>query len=188
MTTYFLKMKGDNSSQEGSSELEAVVTVAADDEIPKTDARLIEWNAGLLKRLLQQVVAWRLTHGRPGTGFLKLSDELSRNESPIEEVQEVIAFTEPEIKPNVDLKDPTAVELGEAVEAQLHLFVSSIFRTYKKNPFHNFEHASHVAMTVSKMLSRIIGPYDTAFGHRSTGIIASGLVSDSFISSRHFSR
>jgi predicted glycosyltransferase len=29
---------------------------------------------------------------------------------------------------------------------------------YRNNPFHNFEHASHVTMSVSKLLSRIVAP------------------------------
>ena len=29
---------------------------------------------------------------------------------------------------------------------------------YKDNPFHNFEHASHVTMSVSKLLSRVVAP------------------------------
>jgi hypothetical protein len=29
---------------------------------------------------------------------------------------------------------------------------------YRKNPFHNFQHASHVAMSVTKLLSRIVAP------------------------------
>jgi hypothetical protein len=31
---------------------------------------------------------------------------------------------------------------------------------YKDNPFHNFEHASHVTMSVVKLLSRIVAPSD----------------------------
>lgn len=30
--------------------------------------------------------------------------------------------------------------------------------TYRNNPFHNFEHASHVTMSVVKLLSRIVAP------------------------------
>jgi hypothetical protein len=31
---------------------------------------------------------------------------------------------------------------------------------YRDNPFHNFKHASHVMMSVSKLLSRIVAPDD----------------------------
>jgi hypothetical protein len=36
--------------------------------------------------------------------------------------------------------------------AQLSSFVSSIAALYQDNPFHNFEHASHVTMSVVKLL------------------------------------
>jgi 3'5'-cyclic nucleotide phosphodiesterase len=35
---------------------------------------------------------------------------------------------------------------------------------YRDNPFHNFAHASHVAMSVSKLLSRIVAPSETESG------------------------
>ena len=34
---------------------------------------------------------------------------------------------------------------------------------YPENPFHNFEHASHVTMSVTKLLSRIVAPSDMDF-------------------------
>ena len=39
---------------------------------------------------------------------------------------------------------------------------------YRDNPFHNFEHASHVTMSVSKLLSRIVAA-DVAPGEKSDG-------------------
>jgi hypothetical protein len=35
-------------------------------------------------------------------------------------------------------------------------FVEAVKDLYHRNPFHNFEHASHVAMAVTKLLSRIV--------------------------------
>jgi len=35
-----------------------------------------------------------------------------------------------------------------------------VFQRYRQNPFHNFEHASHVTMSVTKLLSRIVAPSD----------------------------
>ena len=34
----------------------------------------------------------------------------------------------------------------------------TIAKSYKNNPFHNFAHASHVTMSVCKLLSRILAP------------------------------
>ena len=42
---------------------------------------------------------------------------------------------------------------------QLKDYVSAIAATYREdNPFHNFEHASHVTMSVVKLLGRIVAP------------------------------
>jgi hypothetical protein len=37
-------------------------------------------------------------------------------------------------------------------------YVTAIASMYRNNPFHNFEHASHVTMSVTKLLSRIVAP------------------------------
>jgi hypothetical protein len=42
--------------------------------------------------------------------------------------------------------------------SQLHNYVATIASLYRDNPFHNFEHASHVTMSVVKLLSRIVAP------------------------------
>jgi hypothetical protein len=41
-------------------------------------------------------------------------------------------------------------------------YVSIIATMYRDNPFHNFEHASHVTMSVVKLLSRIVAPDQVA--------------------------
>ena len=57
-----------------------------------------------------------------------------------------------------DQCDPSDVELPLTVLAQLHDYVATIASNYRSLPFHNFEHASHVAMSASKWLNRIIIP------------------------------
>jgi hypothetical protein len=42
--------------------------------------------------------------------------------------------------------------------SQLRRYVTKIASLYRDNPFHNFEHASHVTMSVVKLLSRIVAP------------------------------
>jgi hypothetical protein len=50
------------------------------------------------------------------------------------------------------------LELEPVVVKQLRNFVDVVCSMYHDNPFHNFEHASHVAMSVTKLLSRIVAP------------------------------
>jgi hypothetical protein len=42
--------------------------------------------------------------------------------------------------------------------SQLRKYISVIASKYKDNPFHNFRHATHVAMSMMKLLSRIVAP------------------------------
>jgi hypothetical protein len=52
-------------------------------------------------------------------------------------------------------KDASEIVLDQQVVLELHQFVLGIAFMYNKNPFHNFLHASHVIMCVTKMLSRV---------------------------------
>ena len=55
-------------------------------------------------------------------------------------------------------EDSNGVEIPTIAVKQLFLLVSNIAKAYRNNPFHNFEHASHVTMSVNKLLSRIVAP------------------------------
>lgn len=57
-------------------------------------------------------------------------------------------------------KAEAAIELDPAVQSQLNTLIAIIAGLYRDNPFHNFEHASHVTMSVVKLLSRIVAPTD----------------------------
>jgi hypothetical protein len=50
------------------------------------------------------------------------------------------------------------VQISETAKAQLREYVSIIASSYHANSFHNFEHACHVTMSVSKLLTRIAAP------------------------------
>lgn len=52
-------------------------------------------------------------------------------------------------------------ELDPVIVEQLNTFVKNIAGMYHENLFHNFEHASHVAMSTVKLLSRIVAPSRT---------------------------
>lgn len=75
------------------------------------------------------------------------------------EVKDIIEFPEFDAKAAQELEDHEPVELDDIVIEQLRDFVTLIADMYSlDNPFHNFEHASHVSMSVSKLLSRIVAP------------------------------
>ncbi|KAG7372034.1 adenylate/guanylate cyclase [Nitzschia inconspicua] len=58
----------------------------------------------------------------------------------------------PIIDDSVEGKD---IQLDKVVDEQLGKYIMNIADTYNPNPFHNVEHASHVALSVTKLLSHM---------------------------------
>ena len=54
--------------------------------------------------------------------------------------------------------DDNSIALDDQVLKELQDYVQTISQLYNKNPFHNFDHASHVVMSVNKLLCRIVAP------------------------------
>ena len=116
--------------------------------------RLIDWNVDLLTSLLKEIVASRQAHGivpQPEKVLceFEMQQTVSDTQNVIAEVQEVIKL--PEYRRVKDV-DPNSITLDEIVVNQLRLFVTNIAGLYQDNPFHNFEHASHVTMSVVSFL------------------------------------
>jgi len=125
--------------------------------LPPKMQRLVDWNADQLSRLLRAVIAKRNARKLSSSFSSKYDKNILRSGTVLEEVKEVITL------PNFDgailsIQDPDSVELPEDVVQQLHDYVTKICMMYRNNSFHNFEHASHVSMSVSKLLSRIVAP------------------------------
>jgi hypothetical protein len=130
--------------------------------------RLIEWNCDVLLRLLKQVVARRETQGqansndKPADESRFMMDSISNGKIVIDEVMEIIKL--PKFNEKFLAVDPDEIHLKAEVVDQLFDYVSNISSMYNNNPFHNFEHASHVTMSVVKLLSRIVAPSDVDSG------------------------
>jgi len=131
-----------------------------DDNIESMDKteRLVEWNVELLTSLLQQIIA-----SREGSAERQLSQRSLREEDTVgggrtvlDEFTPIIAlkrFDADELKAR---RRPSSIDIGTKAKAQLRSYLSSIASMYKDNPFHNFEHASHVTASVKKLLKRIV--------------------------------
>uniref|UniRef100_A0A7S3DMI4 Guanylate cyclase domain-containing protein n=1 Tax=Entomoneis paludosa TaxID=265537 RepID=A0A7S3DMI4_9STRA len=125
--------------------------------------RMIDWNCDILLQLLRLIGAKRQASRRASTSGGMVDTDLDRLERaistgglPVDEIVECIEL--PSFDSAAYEKDPRFVEIGEAVEAQLHSFVTVVASMYRDTPFHNFEHASHVSMSTVKLLSRIVAP------------------------------
>jgi class 3 adenylate cyclase len=125
--------------------------------------RLVDWTGEVLKRLLKQVVANRAlqetAHISSELEIRAAEDAIFAQESnTLDEVEEVVKL--PLYNASMQRSRLIAhdMELPEKAVEQLVEYVRSIATLYRSNSFHNFEHASHVTMSVSKLLSRIVAP------------------------------
>ena len=114
-------------------------------------ARLVEWNVDVLTKILKQIMAKNRIMNSP-TEITQYSSgwarDVSDGKTVLDEVKETIALP-PFHSKMVHLQDEAdRIELDPEVKTQLHEFVSNVAAMYHDNPFHNFEHASHVAMSV----------------------------------------
>jgi 3'5'-cyclic nucleotide phosphodiesterase len=150
----------------GGTGLEGVLGVT---DIDDSLERLIDWNVDVLYSLLKRVMAWRVASGQAST-TLGLSHERKIGASGglvLDEIQmciEVPKFnaevTERAYKEDVDLVDEVKKELKE--------YITAIASGYRKNSFHNFEHASHVILSSNKLMKRIMQPDQVGPDQRTT--------------------
>jgi len=122
--------------------------------------RLIKWNAEMLARLLRQIIARREATGvrpEPLEAIEKVGLHRS-DETVLDEAKAAVNLPtfDANVAKNHNASD--VVDLDNAVTEQLHKYVETLAWGYRRNPFHNFEHASHVTMSVTKLLSRIVAP------------------------------
>jgi 3'5'-cyclic nucleotide phosphodiesterase len=143
--------------------------------------RLVSWNVEILARLLKGVLTRRNNAGALSKKASKKwltplrnpeNDKASTGTIVMDEVKEIILLPEFDAataqRAHAEMSE--SVELPEALAIELRDYVMTISSLYRENPFHNFEHASHVAMSVVKLLSRIVSPSDieVVIGDRGT--------------------
>ena len=173
MQTYWLEIapkdshstsdrKSSSSASSGTSDDHKMLDEAAPIKLaqdPKT-ARLVDWNVDVLLRLIKLIVSRRKSCSIPSDQKKAPQEERYKSDQsstcPLEEVKEIITL--PGFIEAKQQEDPEEVILQKEVGMQLHDYVSNIASIYNNNPFHSFEHASHVTMSVVKLLSRIVAP------------------------------
>jgi class 3 adenylate cyclase len=137
--------------------------VSLDDLDDKTK-RLVDWNVDILSSLLRQITARREASHSSRKGYKvyeMATPKLNMLEGTVlDEVTEIIEL--PAFDPQVARrqKDSKTIQLDTVVLEQLESFVTAVANMYRQNSVHNFEHASHVTMSVVKLLNRIIAPDD----------------------------
>jgi 3'5'-cyclic nucleotide phosphodiesterase len=127
-------------------------TSPEDTKAAKHAERLVKWNVEMLKQLLKQVVAKRQALGLPNVKGVTLPVSKGDIYDEVVEAIEVPSF-DPSVSP--DKLDAGSIDLGSAVEDQLHMYVVEIGSKFSKNDFHGVDHESQVCMSIKKMLTRI---------------------------------
>jgi hypothetical protein len=121
--------------------------------VPDNVERLVSWSADIFLNLLGEIAATRSTLQDT---FLVREVDLrlpTRNgTSVLDEVKEIISL--PKFDSSTVIE--TSVELEPELVKQVRHYITTIALLYRKNPFHNFEHACHVSQSVVKLLSRIV--------------------------------
>jgi hypothetical protein len=139
--------------------------------------RMVGWAVDILSQLLKQIVATRNASLINNAGDIEvyaatldsLEQVIGRKGITVhEEVTEFVPLPkfDPALAERVD--DFNTITLDAAVVDQLRLYVSDVAGMYRDNPFHNMEHATHVTMSISKLLGRIVSA-DVAPGEKDYG-------------------
>ena len=137
-------------------------TALATDRPEKAKERLVDYNAKVFEDLLKKIMATRSRHDN----LAMMLERTHGTRVATKSMRHVFKETHGEIilptfDPNAHyVTDPANVELGDDIVSQLRQFVNKISSLYNDNPFHCFEHASHVLMSVTKLMSRIIAQSD----------------------------
>ena len=198
LTTYFLlsvKKKTSSTNSASTSKIEEVILVKAGNHtkgiktVQKRN-RVADWVVEMLGKLLKEMKAKRkLTGVRPDKR--DIIEALERqcvsgvgpdNKTVIDEVTDCLALPGlgGKSEKSSSNKPSKPVPLDKEVMDELQHYVYSIASLYQKNPFHNFEHASHVSMSCIKLLNRIASHDDDhidSTNHHTYGICSDPLTS-----------
>lgn len=185
LQTYWLNKDGAEGQSSHSSSAGTDTQISQTLKVPVKDnpytaklERLQGWTVEEMIHLVETIVARRqaLSENLNMSRKKGATPPISVSGIPLDEVQDVVQL--PEFDPRTYRKRPRPVRLAAPVVKQLSDLVSMIGALYQNNPFHNFEHASHVAMSVTKLLSRIVNP-------REVGVSEASFEAASFASELH---
>eukprot|EP00538_Stauroneis_constricta_P006078 CAMPEP_0119560742 /NCGR_PEP_ID=MMETSP1352-20130426/15713_1 /TAXON_ID=265584 /ORGANISM="Stauroneis constricta, Strain CCMP1120" /LENGTH=2006 /DNA_ID=CAMNT_0007608791 /DNA_START=28 /DNA_END=6048 /DNA_ORIENTATION=+ len=169
------------------------------------NSRMIDWLSDILMTYLKKIEAQRRdaiasrrqqkqssasgNHAPQHVPLLapigRPDERLPKKDMVLEEVVE--AFTQmPTVKAAPTTTDPETIRLSDAVIDQVREFVRAVSMLYhRENPFHNFDHCSHVTQSATKLLKRIVNPSrsvtrrkNAPMSHESLFLQTHGIASD----------
>jgi 3'5'-cyclic nucleotide phosphodiesterase len=133
--------------------------------IDEKKSRVAAWTVEVLAASLKEIIACRQSRKVKSSPRSKM-EELEReslthrdgSSSVIHEVAGVIVLPDYTATNRTRAAHAGKVALDAKVLEELQAYVNEISFLYNDNPFHSFDHANHVVMSVNKLLSRINAP------------------------------
>jgi hypothetical protein len=166
-------VSGDSGSVSSNNQPNPRESTRGFDQLSDKHERLVNWITNELATLLKEIEIQRMglvrKDGDMEPEVLREIMELEHASTgqtgapsmPLDEVEDIITLPKFESMDHaLKLVSREKFELSGAVLSELHTYVHTLATMYPDNPFHNFEHASHVTMSVCKLLSRIVRPAD----------------------------
>jgi hypothetical protein len=157
--TFWLNTQGNKhasescgSSRDETNSVNAIDAIRYDDAARKE--RNVEWICQVLQYRIQNVLRTIPDDLKQSSGqrvFFPAAGSI-----PLAEVAEIVPLSSNRDATKRSTESSCDCELDECVQAELRSFVYEVAETYQSNPFHNFEHACHVTMSVNKLLSRVV--------------------------------
>jgi hypothetical protein len=175
LTTYWLvKADGPRSTSSGVSssdgddeevevrEVDAIFNVSTHietDVLTEKAQRLVKWNAEVIAKILKDVIQRRRALNiAPNLEAVRSLEATTQVGHAFEEVTDILAIPTFDAEAATRQEALTPVTLDVKVTEQLEAYIHAIATLYRNNAFHNFEHVSHVTMSVTKLFSRIVAP------------------------------
>eukprot|EP00980_Cylindrotheca_fusiformis_P018348 scaffold5995_cov113-Cylindrotheca_fusiformis.AAC.4 len=119
--------------------------------------RLVEWNVEVLASLLLQIIASRGGVVNEIGSLSKVEKRIGKGGGTVlDEFTPIIPLKRFDAENLRTRQRPSSIEIGDAAKSQLRTYLSQIAGMHQDNPFHNFQHASHVTASVKKLLTRIV--------------------------------
>eukprot|EP00980_Cylindrotheca_fusiformis_P023089 scaffold10105_cov129-Cylindrotheca_fusiformis.AAC.2 len=155
MSTVDETIESDEGESTGGSSGEYGLDPEGIHALSKTE-RLVEWDVIVLTSLLQQIIASRDGVVEDIKSLFNEERTIGTNGTVLEEFTPIIPLQRFNAKDLQQRRRPSSIEISDKVKCQLRGYLSNVASMYQDNPFHNFEHASHVTASVKKLLTRIV--------------------------------
>lgn len=155
MQTYWLRVTEGRSSETASTTKNSdcctggIIFEKSVSNIDEKPADFVGWMVNLLQGYLRDIVTKRGSTNNSATlNFVPEPGQIC-----LDDFVEILPMLE--LDPNINTVNPKKDLTQETLE-DLREFVSLIASLYRGNPFHNFEHACHVAASADRLLKQAI--------------------------------